>query len=86
VLGQDSEAQVTLITDRRRGRPYGLAGGQAGQPGQNLLLREGIETLLPGKGSVYLKGGDILSLRTPGGGGYGVEELKELPDGESAGL
>jgi 5-oxoprolinase (ATP-hydrolysing) len=56
VLGQDSEAQVTLITDRRRGRPYGLAGGQAGQPGQNLLLREGIEMLLPGKGSVYLKG------------------------------
>jgi 5-oxoprolinase (ATP-hydrolysing) len=86
VLGQDSEAQVTLITDRRRGRPYGLAGGQAGQPGQNLLLRDGIETLLPGKGSVYLKGGDILSLRTPGGGGYGMEELQESPDGEGAGL
>jgi 5-oxoprolinase (ATP-hydrolysing) len=85
VLGQDSEAQVTLITDRRRGRPYGLAGGQAGQAGQNLLLRDGIETLLPGKGSVYLKGGDILSLRTPGGGGYGVNELQVPPDRESAG-
>jgi 5-oxoprolinase (ATP-hydrolysing) len=77
VLGQDSEAQVTLITDRRRGRPYGLAGGQAGQAGQNLLFRDGKETLLPGKGSVYLKGGDILSLRTPGGGGYGTETPQE---------
>jgi N-methylhydantoinase B len=74
VLGEDSEAQITLITDRRRGRPYGLAGGGEGQPGQNILLRDGQEEPLPGKGSVYLKGGDILSLRTPGGGGFGPED------------
>jgi N-methylhydantoinase B len=74
VLGEGNEAQVTLITDRRHGRPYGLAGGEAGQPGQNLLLRNGVEEILPAKGSVYLKGGDILSLRTPGGGGYGSQD------------
>jgi 5-oxoprolinase (ATP-hydrolysing) len=77
VLGEASEAQATLITDRRQGRPYGLAGGSAGQTGQNLLLRDGKEEPLPGKGSVYLKGGDILSLRTPGGGGFGQEETPE---------
>jgi len=81
VLGDGSEAQVTLISDRRRGHPYGLSGGEPGQPGQNLLVRDGIEEPLPGKGSVYLKGGDILSLRTPGGGGYGPEESQVEPAG-----
>jgi 5-oxoprolinase (ATP-hydrolysing) len=79
ILGQGSEAQVTLITDRRLGRPYGLAGGEAGQVGKNVLIREGREEILPGKGSVYLRGGDVLSLRTPGGGGYGTESPQE-PD------
>jgi 5-oxoprolinase (ATP-hydrolysing) len=88
VLGQGSEAQVTLITDRRVGRPYGLMGGEAGQPGQNLLLRDGEEEPLPGKGSVYLKGGDILSLRTPGGGGYGPidpQDAQKAPDPDQLG-
>lgn len=65
------EAQATLISDRRLTRPYGLAGGEAGQPGQNVLIRQGKETVLPGKGSFDLKKGDILSIRTPGGGGWG---------------
>ena len=73
VLEESSEAQVTLISDRRVGRPYGLAGGEAGQPGENVLIREGKEKQLSGKGTLYLQGGDVLSLRTPGGGGYGGE-------------
>ena len=71
VLEESSEAQVTLISDRRQGRPYGLAGGEPGKAGENVLMREGREEPLPGKGSVYLQGGDVISLRTPGGGGYG---------------
>jgi N-methylhydantoinase B len=65
------EAQATILSDRRRFTPYGLAGGEAGQAGENLLLREGQEIPLPGKGTFNLQPGDILSIRTPGGGGFG---------------
>ena len=67
-----NDAQANLITERRRLAPYGLAGGSAGKPGMNVLIREGKELLLPGKGKLELRAGDILSLRTPGGGGFGI--------------
>jgi N-methylhydantoinase B/oxoprolinase/acetone carboxylase alpha subunit len=41
--------------------------------GENILIREGKEIALPGKGSIDLEPGDVLSIRTPGGGGYGVK-------------
>ncbi len=65
------DAEASLITDRRQTTPYGLEGGDPGKPGENVLIREGEELPLPGKGSVPLKAGDILSIRTPGGGGHG---------------
>jgi len=71
VLG---EAQVTLLTERREQVPYGLTGGQPGIPGKNILIRGDEEIHLPGKGTVDLQPGDILSIRTPGGGGYGRAE------------
>jgi N-methylhydantoinase B len=67
-----AEAQASLITERRRRRPFGLAGGKPGVPGENVLIRAGVEQPLPGKGSFELQPGDVLSLRTPGGGGYGA--------------
>jgi len=66
-----TEAQVTLLTERREGQPYGLNGGQPGISGQNVVIRDGGGILLPGKGSTDLVAGDILSIRTPGGGGFG---------------
>jgi len=66
-----TEARVSLLTERRTHRPYGTAGGEPGSPGENVLLRDGEEIPLPGKGSVTLRLGDGLSIRTPGGGGYG---------------
>lgn len=65
------DCQATLLSERRRFAPYGLNGGQPGQPGENILIRQDQEIRLPGKGSFALQAGDILSLRTPGGGGYG---------------
>jgi N-methylhydantoinase B len=65
--------QVTLLSDRRIYPPYGLEGGEPGKTGENLLFRDGEVISLPGKGSVDLQPGDILSIRTPGGGGYGVK-------------
>jgi N-methylhydantoinase B len=65
------DAQVTLLSDRRQFCPYGLAGGDSGQAGCNLLIRGGSEQTLPGKISLEAKAGDTISIQTPGGGGYG---------------
>ncbi len=60
-------ATVTLLTERRRHAPWGLAGGAPGARGRNLL--NGRE--LPGKVCVEAAPGDRLTLETPGGGGWG---------------
>jgi N-methylhydantoinase B len=74
-----ADAQVTLLSERRRLPPYGLCGGGAGQLGENLLIRNEEEILLPGKGTFELLAGDVISIRTPGGGGFG-EQTKETGD------
>ena len=60
-------AQATLITERRVHSPWGLAGGEPGGKGRNLL--DGEE--LPSKISIEVNAGQILTIETPGGGGYG---------------
>jgi N-methylhydantoinase B len=67
------DTQITLLSERRTHGPYGLEGGEAGQPGENVVIRDGQEVRLPGKGSFDLQAGDVLSIRTPGGGGWGRE-------------
>ncbi len=67
-------AQITIISDRRRRGPYGLAGGEAGKVGRNLLVRDENERELPGKCSFVGRGGDRLRIETPGGGGWGKNE------------
>jgi N-methylhydantoinase B len=63
--------QATLLSERRKLPPYGLAGGESGQCGENILIRDGEEFPLPSKGTFELRPGDVLSIRTPGGGGWG---------------
>lgn len=69
-----TEAQLTLLTERRRFPPYGLAGGQAGKIGRNVLIRDDDVINLPGKGNFELQKNDILRIETPGGGGYGSQD------------
>jgi N-methylhydantoinase B len=65
--------QVTILSDRRKFRPYGLHGGGAGAPGENVLISpEGVESPLPSKESVWVEAGTTISVRSPGGGGYGI--------------
>jgi N-methylhydantoinase B/oxoprolinase/acetone carboxylase alpha subunit len=64
-------ASVTILSERRRGRPYGVAGGKPGASGRNTLIRDGVEQLLPGKIQLDVHPGDRLLIETPGGGGYG---------------
>ncbi|MDP2480854.1 MAG: hydantoinase B/oxoprolinase family protein [Candidatus Palauibacterales bacterium] len=66
-----AHARLTLLTERRRLRPYGLAGGGPGAAGRNLLVRDGREEELPGKVSLDVRAGDRVRLETPGGGGWG---------------
>jgi N-methylhydantoinase B len=66
-----SDAQVTLLTERRITQPYGLSGGGSGLSGKNKLSHANEETILPGKGSFFCSKEDILSISTPGGGGFG---------------
>jgi N-methylhydantoinase B len=67
----ESEAEITLLSERRRIAPYGLNGGEPGHPGKNSLIQKGRITDLPGKFHRRLKAGDIIRIETPGGGGYG---------------
>jgi N-methylhydantoinase B/oxoprolinase/acetone carboxylase alpha subunit len=68
------DAAVTILSDRRRGRPYGACGGEAGESGRNLLIRDGKEERLPGKVRLRLRAFDRLRVETPGGGGWGNQE------------
>jgi N-methylhydantoinase B len=67
-------ATVTLLTERRRTAPYGLLGGEPGAQGRNILLHGGTQQELPGKVEIRVAAGDVLSLETPGGGGWGRSE------------
>jgi N-methylhydantoinase B len=71
-----ADATVTLLADRRKFRPYGLAGGEDGAPGRTEILRaDGSTDLMPSKGSTRLRRGERVRIETPGGGGWGrVEE------------
>jgi N-methylhydantoinase B/oxoprolinase/acetone carboxylase alpha subunit len=65
---------VSLVTERRVSRPWGLAGGEPGAAGENWLLPGGDERaarVLPDKCTIELHAGDVLRIRTPGGGGWG---------------
>ena len=60
-------ASLSLLTDRRRHPPRGAEGGEPGRVGENLLNGEE----LAAKVGRDLEAGDVVTVRTPGGGGYG---------------
>jgi 5-oxoprolinase (ATP-hydrolysing) len=63
---------ANLLANRYRTRPFGLAGGGAGEAGQAFVRRrDGSEVPLTGIDSVEMDAGDIITIATPGGGGYG---------------
>ncbi|MBV8114153.1 MAG: hydantoinase B/oxoprolinase family protein [Silvibacterium sp.] len=74
-----ADAQVTLLAERRKFRPYGLEGGEEGGAGRAWTITsrrpatsDGTEEAeLPGKCTRMLSKGEILHLETPGGGGWG---------------
>jgi N-methylhydantoinase B len=61
----------TLLADRRRIGPWGLAGGRSGRPGRDGIERNGVREAIPAKGRFALAPGDRVRIETPGGGGWG---------------
>jgi N-methylhydantoinase B len=66
-----SPAEVTVLSERRRTRPYGLLGGEPGEAGRNILIRNGSARIEPAKFHAAVSAGDELRIETPGGGGFG---------------
>jgi N-methylhydantoinase B len=67
-----TDAEVTLLADRRERGPYGLAGGKDGASGKAIVIREdGSSQELPGKFNIRLRKGERIRIETPGGGGWG---------------
>jgi len=67
-----SDAEVTLLADRRTRGPYGLNGGGDGALGKaGVIRRDGSSQELPGKFNVRLRKGERIRIESPGGGGWG---------------
>ena len=65
-------ATVTIVSERRRFAPWGLAGGEPGATGRNTLVRaDGASSDLGGRAEVRVGPGDRVRIETPGGGGWG---------------
>ncbi|WP_193308786.1 hydantoinase B/oxoprolinase family protein [Halorubrum halophilum] len=69
----ETDATVSLLTERRRTAPAGVNGGEDGATGQNLVDGERI----PAKASIDVEAGTTVSIRTPGGGGHGDPEKRD---------
>ena len=75
------QAEATVLSERRETTPYGLGGGETGQPGKNTLVLNGESIPMPGKFQVTLAKGDRIRIETPGGGGWaGKSKSKAPPD------
>jgi N-methylhydantoinase B/oxoprolinase/acetone carboxylase alpha subunit len=71
-------ATLSLITERRVSRPWGLRGGSSGASGENWLWPGGDEDQrvpLGDKVTVELAAGDAVQVLTPGGGGWGTPRV-----------
>jgi 5-oxoprolinase (ATP-hydrolysing) len=63
---------VAILANHRRIAPFGLAGGAPGATGRNWVRRRDSEAqLMPGAVQIAVEPGDVVSIETPGGGGYG---------------
>jgi N-methylhydantoinase B len=73
-----TDARCSILSDRRRFPPYGLAGGQPGKPGRNTLMIKNHTRKLPSKTALSIPAGGILRIETPGGGGWGKSSAGKI--------
>ncbi|MEA5452977.1 hydantoinase B/oxoprolinase family protein [Leptolyngbya sp. CCNP1308] len=67
---------AAILSNHRLVPPFGLAGGQPGQVGENrVICADGQVEVLSGQATVAVGPGDCIQIATPGGGGYGHEPV-----------
>jgi N-methylhydantoinase B len=64
-------ARMALLSDRRKRAPYGLNGGESGDPGRSEIIHDNRALRIASKGSWQLEAGDRVRIESPGGGGFG---------------
>jgi len=75
-----SPMTVTVLASRRQTRAFGVAGGSAGAPGENLVQRkDGTVEALDGNDQREMRAGDVFVMKTPGGGGFGAVSALKIP-------
>ena len=80
-------ARVTVIAERRTRGPWGLAGGEPGSPGETRVRLPttehasdgGQDTLMPGKFTIDAPPDTVLTVASPGGGGWGLHASPRPP-------
>jgi N-methylhydantoinase B len=73
----DLHTTFTVLADRDRSGPWGVFGGLDGRRAEYVHVRDGRETRLGSKTTIELVPGDVISVRTCGGGGYGPPEERD---------
>jgi 5-oxoprolinase (ATP-hydrolysing) len=73
---------VSILSSHRLIPPFGLQSGIAGETGHNSLKRplDRYPETLPGRVVLTVQPGDCLTVKTPGGGGYGPSALEPTPN------
>jgi N-methylhydantoinase B len=74
----EADATVSLLTERRRVAPRGIAGGEDGATGENLVDGASV----PAKTTRDVAAGTTVTVRTPGGGGHGDPAERAEADSE----
>jgi N-methylhydantoinase B len=70
-------ASLSLLAERHRVRPEGAQGGGPGACGAHALYRDGATMELPAKTTLVLRAGDVVEIRTAGGGGFGAPSERD---------
>ncbi len=74
----DHEVTLTIFSDNRKFRPWGLFGGGEGAASKYVLNPDGEALEQPSKITLKLAPDSVVSYRTPGGGGYGSALEREV--------
>ena len=63
--------QVSILSQHRVVAPFGMNGGKPGKRGEQYLIRDNKTKKLKGTAGVAVEAGDVIVIKTPGGGGWG---------------